>query len=168
MGDVVRKSIWKENEYERYLGDFSKNKKKLATLRYVEHAKKQAGVVSNEDLKLVYNSICSVPENATDNDIKNYLNSVCGIDGIGIRIAICMLSRLRSREFSPFDRFILAGLQRDEVITSTEHEILNKANIHTFPPLYINKIVRKWKQKINDGHTPSRIDKQWVKLGKQK
>jgi thermostable 8-oxoguanine DNA glycosylase len=142
--------------------------KELATLRYVEHAKKQAGVVSNEDLRVVYESICSVPADATHDDIKTYLNSVCGIDGIGIRIAICMLARLRGKDFAPFDKYVLDGLRSDKVIKQDEHKTLKATNINTFPSLYMEKIVKKWREYIKKGHTPACIDERWIKLGKKK
>lgn len=168
MSEKVKKSIWDETGPDRYLGDFNCNAQNLAVLKYVEHAKKHTGVLSNSNLSKIDTFISEIPSNPNVSDIYQYLDNVCGIDGVGIPIAICMLSRLRSSEFPPFDQYVLLGLFRSDVLTQDEHDVLARKKISTFSEIYVRKIVKRWREETASGRKPSDIDESWVLLGKKK
>tara|TARA_Y100000589_G_C27167409_1_gene635294 strand:+ start:1484 stop:1990 length:507 start_codon:yes stop_codon:yes gene_type:complete len=166
MKRKVRKSIWDANGPSKFENDFSPKDRSLSILRYVEHAKKQTGILCADDLRKIKRSIETVPRSPSKEDIKAYLVGVCGLDSVGIPIAICMLSRIRNSEFPPFDKFVLRGLLKADVINQDEFKILNRKNIDSFSDIYVDKVLKCWLEKIENGHKPSEIDELWVSLGK--
>jgi hypothetical protein len=166
MSDSVKKSIWDEDGPSKYKNEFVENEQPLSVLRYVENAKKQTGVLSVDDLRLIWTSIEAVPKDPTADDIQVYLQSTCGIDGVGIPIAICMLSRMRPSEFPPFDKFVLSGLFKSDEIDEEMFKVLEKKNIKTFSAAYVSKMIQLWKSKLMSGQLPSEIDKHWIVQGK--
>ena len=65
---------------------------------------KKAGVLGSCEFSKIDRFIAKIPFNPNALGICQYLDEVCGIDGVGIPIVICMVFRLRFVEFPLFDQ----------------------------------------------------------------
>lgn len=159
---MARNSIWKnDGTYpigpNAFLGGLSESAWRLAWVNLAKLRIPPADFSLLPDIAL---AITCVPEQATEEEIVEFLLKAKGWKGVGVRMAICMLARETNGRFPPIDEKIVPGMRawsgyghgRTAMSPENETALLTssfaKQKLTAFSKVYLGPGLNIWREAV--------------------